>query len=107
MAMATEIAGDIVAAGTALGGLLLVFMGVVTTAFHSYDATAKQTVKSAFQRRGILGLAGFLLSLAAAIFALAGKWANSSCLVTISVVFLGLAFIAVSLAAIWTVMDIK
>jgi hypothetical protein len=105
--MSTEIAGDIVAAGTALGGLLLVFIGVVTTAFQSYDSEAKAAVKGAFQRRGILGLVGFLLSLAAAACALAGKSTGSPCLVAISVALLGVTFLTISAAAIWTVLDIK
>lgn len=42
---AIEIAGDIVASGTALAGLLLVFMGAASASFQTYDAQSKPDVK--------------------------------------------------------------
>src|SRR5258708_6743194 len=107
VAMATEIAGDIVAAGTALAGLLLVFMGVVATSFQSYDAAGKAEVRGSFKWRALLGLFGFIPSLIAACFSLAGKWLDSPCLVVVSIMFLGLSFVVAPIAAIFTVLYIK
>ena len=83
------------------------YMGGVTTAFQSYDAAARPAILGAFSRRVWLGLTGFIPSLAAAAFAIAGKWLHSQCLVIVAIVFLGVAFVAITFAAIWTVLDIK
>ncbi len=42
-----EAAGDISSTATALGGLLLVFIGAISTAYDSYNTDGKAAVKSA------------------------------------------------------------
>ncbi|MGM9487774.1 hypothetical protein [Ideonella sp. YS5] len=100
-------AGDIAAASTALGGLLLVFIGAISNSFDSFDKTAQRAVKAKFLLRGILALLGFMFSLLATGFALAGKLMEVNCLVIVSVVCLGLALLAVAIAASIAVWEIK
>jgi len=107
MIQATEIAGDVMSAATFLGGLLLVFVGATATAFDSYDSVAKSSVLSTYKRRGWFALAGFLLALASASLAFFGKWYESSCLIIWASVCLGVSFVAVVIAAISTVLDIR
>ena len=105
--MATELAGDIGAAATALGGLLLVFIGAVTAGFDSYPKEDQASVLGKYRRRGWLALGGFLLALASAVLAFAGKWTTSACFVIAAVVCLGLSLLLVSIAAVMSVLDIK
>lgn len=107
MAAATEVAGDVLQAATALGGLLLVFIGAVAAGFDSYDKASQASVRAKYQRRGWLAFVGFFLALVSAGLALAGKWATNSCLVIGAVVCLGFAFVAVTAAALISVMAIK
>lgn len=107
MNKAHEIAGDILAAATALAGLLLVFMGAVSTAYDSYEAQQKSAVLSQFRWRAWLAFAGFILSLLAAIFALAAKWFDCSALANVSACLLLAGFLIVVVAALRAVLDIR
>ncbi len=99
-------AGDVASAATALGGLLLVFIGAVSSGYGSYDATQQTAVRLRFQIRGCLALAGFLLALSSAVLAISGKLADQSCLVVWAVGCLAFAFLLVSAAAVVTVLDL-
>ncbi len=107
IALATEIAGDITAAGTALGGLLLVFVGFITTSFESYGAEAKSAVIGTYRWRGWLAVVGFIFALSSAAFAIAGKWSESSCLVGVSAALLGISFVIVVVVAFVTMSSIR
>jgi hypothetical protein len=67
------IAGDIASAGTALAGLLLVFMGSIATSFDTYEKTEKRTVLSRYRYRIWFAFLGLLLSLIAAVISLIAK----------------------------------
>jgi hypothetical protein len=69
-----ETAGDIAAAATALSGLLLVYMGMVTTSYESFGPDAKSAVRAKFKFRMGIALAGIYCALAAAVGSLSGKW---------------------------------
>ena|SRR5437763_12177381 len=107
MDRAHEIAGDILAAATALAGLLLVFMGAVSTAYDLYAKDQKASVRSKYQYRVWLAFAGFVLSVAAAVFALAAKWFDCSSLANVSIVLLLLGFAIALIAALRAALDIK
>lgn len=107
MASAITIAGDIAGAATALAGLLLVFIGAVTSAFDSFEPAAQSTVRGTFRWRGWLALVGFFFALGAAGLSLAGKWNNSYCLVVSATVLLGLSLLVAAVAAVISVLDIK
>ena len=106
MAAWVEASGDITSAATALGGLLLVFIGAVSTGYSSYSAEQQGAVRKRFQLRGALALAGFLLALAAAILAIIGKVTERACPVIWAVGCLAVVFLLVVVAAIVSVLDL-
>lgn len=61
-----QLAGQVISAGTALAGLILVFLGSVFTGYDSYKKTEKPAVKSKFLRRASVAFLGFLAAVAAA-----------------------------------------
>ena len=107
MTQATEMGGDISAAGTALAGLLLVFIGAVTVGFESFEKQDQGAVLAKFRLRGWLALLGFLLALAAAALSLAGKWAADASLIAGSAWCLAISFVFASVTAVLTVLDLK
>jgi hypothetical protein len=107
MLHAQEIAGDLAAAATALAGLMLVFMGAVSTAFDAYSTEQQDAVRSRYRWRIWLAFAGFLTSLASATLALVGKWQECPSLVRDSLYILLLgAFVIAVIAALLTAKDI-
>jgi hypothetical protein len=100
MASPTEIGGDIVAAGAALAGLMLVYMGYLSASYGSFDTTAHGSVRPSFRRRIWFAFAGLLLNAAAIPFGLAAKaWECAFALwVALALLFVGVAWlIAVAL----------
>lgn len=103
-----DISGDLAAAATALAGLMLVFMGAVSTGFDAYDAAQQTAVKGKYLRRVWLAFAGFLSSLIAAACGLLGKWYQCDALVGWSLLILLLGgFSTAVVAAVVTARDVK
>lgn len=98
--------GDIASAATALGGLILVFIGFAVAEYGSYDATQQRAVRLTFQRRGALGFAAFVLALLAAGFALYAKAKSVESLAGSSFFLLIGSFLCVLVMAAWTLMDL-
>ena len=74
--------GQIFAGGTALAGLVLVFLGSVLASYDSFEPTARRAIKSKYQWRAWLAFAGFAFSLIAAACGLIGLIIGpSTCLV--------------------------
>lgn len=102
-----ELTTDVITAGAALAGLLLVFMGNIAAAFDGYEKQEQHAVRVKYQHRLWVAFAGFALAIAATIFALIGKWALSE-----YVSFLGLVLLLVALGwvifvALRAVLDVK
>lgn len=76
---ATEIAGDVVTASTALAGLILVFLGATSTSYDAYEATERGAVRNRYQRRAWFAFTGLVLALASVLLALIGKWLHQEC----------------------------
>jgi peptidoglycan/LPS O-acetylase OafA/YrhL len=104
---AVNVAGDLVAAATALAGLTLVFLGGIATSFDQYDKQQQTTVRGGYQRRAWFAFAGFVLALLSAAVAVVAKWANNECTALVAAVLLLLAFIWVIVAAIMAVRNIR
>jgi len=102
-----DLAGDIAAAGTALAGLLLVFLGTLIASYDAFDPASQPAVRGKFRRRGWLGFTGFVLALAAAALSLGGKWSGVQVWVLLAFISLGLSFAVVFVAAILLVSDIR
>ncbi len=99
--------GLLFSGGTALAGLILVFLGGVLSGYESYDAIAKQAVRPKYKRRAKVGLAGFVFALSSAILALVANWLLSSWFLPISIACLAASFLLVLVAAIQAVGDIS
>jgi hypothetical protein len=107
MANPTEIAGDVIGAGTALAGLLLVFLGSAATSFDSYDAVQQDAVRGRYQLRGWLAFSGFVISLISAGLALFGKWFDVKPAADLAPFVLILAFVIALVAAGLAAKDIS
>ncbi|HLA09476.1 MAG TPA: hypothetical protein VJ023_02585 [Pyrinomonadaceae bacterium] len=77
--------GLLFSGGTALAGLILVFLGGVLSGYDSYDAVAKNAVRPRYKRRAKVGLAGFIFAMSSAILAFAANWLPSAFFIPISI----------------------
>lgn len=63
-----KVGDQLPAIATTVAGLILVFVGMIFTAWDSYEATAKSAVRPKFRRRAWMGFFAFLCAVIAAIF---------------------------------------
>lgn len=104
----TGVAGEVVTAGTALAGLILIYIGSLATAYEARQPGGERNaVKLAFLYRAWLAFLGFFLSLFSAGLAVVGKWIASQCVGNVSVWFLLAAFAAALFATIQVIRGIK
>lgn len=106
MAAASEISGDIAAAGSAIAGLLLVYVGSLSASFGGFQPQEKRSVKAAYQRRAWFALIGLLLCLGAVGGSILGKWLCLSWLTIVSLALLlaGLGWVAVTgVLTVWEI----
>jgi hypothetical protein len=89
-----KVAELVFSGGTALAGLILVYLGFLIGSFEAYLPEQQRAVRSRYRRRAIFALIGFAASLAAAILALSGYWGGDG-FVYAGLVFLAVAFITV------------
>jgi hypothetical protein len=101
------LAGDVIAAGTVLAGLILVYLGSVANEYAGFDKTAQGSVRIVFLRRAWFAAAGIILSIAASGIAILGKWLAQTCLVGASVVLLALALVWSVVIAVLLAAEIK
>jgi len=104
---ALNVAGDVAASAVALAGLILVFLGYISTSFDSYEKTEQNAVRARYQWRAWFAFAGFVLALASALLALIGKWLHYECAALGAVLILFLAFLVVLVVAFIAVLAIK
>jgi hypothetical protein len=107
MPSALSVAGDVAGSATALAGLILVFLGAISTSFDSYGKQEQGSVRSRYQQRGWFAFVGFALALASAFLALLAKWLSNECAAIASLVLLFVALIWVLFAALSSVREIK
>ena len=104
---AVSVAGDLVAAATALAGLVLVFLGGIATSFDRYDKQQQASVRGSYQRRAWFAFVGFVLALSSAALALAARGFSNACVAVTAAALLMFAFVWVIVAAIVAVRDIR
>lgn len=88
-------ASDIVGAGTALAGLVLVFLGSVSNGYEAYAPQERRSVVKKYRRRALAAFAAFALALGAALFGLLSKWWQTASLAGVGLFLLILSFGAV------------
>ena len=102
-----EMASDVIGAGTAMAGLVLVFLGSVSNGFDAYAPQERRSVVLKYRRRAWGAFAAFSLALAAALLGLLSKWLQLACLTGAGLVFLILSFAAVVWIGIAEVREIS
>jgi hypothetical protein len=107
MPSAVGLSGDIIAGGLALAGLILVFLGAISTSFAGYQKAEQSAVRTRYQLRAWFAFAGLCLALLAAGLALLAKWAASDCAAVVALTFLVLSIVWVGVAAFLSVREIR
>ncbi len=102
-----DVAGDIVAAASAIAGLILVYIGALSASFSTFEPQERRTVRGGFQLRAWFAFVGLSISLLALSLALIGKWLNIPCMAIFSLATLIFALFWVLATAVLTVMEIK
>jgi quinol-cytochrome oxidoreductase complex cytochrome b subunit len=105
-----SVASDIAGAGTALAGLILVYLGAVAVRYETLDPTDRSSARDVYRRHARRAFRGIVIALVAAIAALTAKSLKSEPYATIIAVMACIAllmsfFIAV-MAAYWTLTSI-
>ena len=103
----TNVASELFEGGTALAGLILVFLGSVFAAYESHDPAQRALVLSKYQRRAYLAFAGLILALAAAVLAFAGNWSTSPIWLCAATIALGASFIVLLAVAVIAIRDMS
>ena len=104
----TAVSGEVVTAGTALAGLILIYIGSLVTAYEARTPGGERNaVKLQFLGRAWLAFVGFSFALASAAFGVIGKWIASPCMGNVSVWVLLIAFGFAVLATIQAIKEIK
>lgn len=104
---AIEVAADVVVGGTALAGLLLVYLGTVTAGFATFDRAQQATVRGSFQLRAWFAFVGMVLAILSAMLALVGKWAHNHCMAAAALVVILVALLWGIAVAFLTAREIK
>jgi hypothetical protein len=86
------VASEVVGAGTALAGLILIYIGVLVSSYGSYQPQEQKAVRGKFQARAWLAFVGFSLAILSAVLGVLGKWLGSPCTGNASVIVLLVAF---------------
>jgi hypothetical protein len=103
---AIEVAGDVATAASAMAGLILVFIGAISSSFDSYQKVEQKAVLARYQRRAWLAFSGFVLALLSTLSALIAKWRVWECAAETSFALLFAALIIVLAAAFFAVKEI-
>jgi hypothetical protein len=104
---ALGIAGDIIQAGAALAGLMLVFVGNAVAGFATFPKEDQRAVLSQFSQRACFGFWGVLVSLLAAFFAVLAKWNGVNALAIVAAILLIVALGWAGVCAWSTAKEVK
>ena len=102
-----NLANQLLSAGTALAGFILVFLGVVFTGYESYDAPQKAAVRAKYRFRAWLAFGGFACALCAAASGIVANWSSCCIWPYGGVTTLGVAFLLLVVLTLLTIWDIK
>ena len=83
---ALSLTGDVIAAGTALAGLVLVYLGSVSAGYASYERDQQRTVRAVYQRKAWFAVGGILLSILASGIAVLAKWSANDWIAGVSII---------------------
>ncbi len=98
---------EVTGVGAALAGLILVYIGMVVTAYGGYRADEQRAVKGKLQMRAWLAFVGVVLALLATGVMVIGKWLKNDCTANAAVFVLLAAIIWTVFVAVAAVREIK
>lgn len=102
----SSVSGEVVTAGTALAGFVLIYIGSLATAFEARaPGGERNAVRLKFLVRAWLAFVGFAFALLAAVLAILGKWLTSDCASNVSVWAILIAFVASTFATVQTIRE--
>ncbi len=103
----TAVSSEVVGSGTALAGLILIYIGLQVSSYGSHEPQELKAVRGKFQRRAWFAFVGFLLAILSAVLGVLGKWLGSPCTGNASVIVLLVAFGWTAFAAVQTIREIS
>ncbi len=92
--------------GSALAGLILVFLGATINAFDSYSPVEKQSVRKKYRLRARISFLGFISAILCALSALAWNWISLPFLEYVSLTAILISFIFAVVLAVLTVKEV-
>ena len=98
---------DVVAAGAALAGFILIYLGAVSTSFSTFDSVQQDAVRGMFAKRAWFAFAGIVLSLLTVALALLAKWTASDMESSVAVYLLFVTLLWSAIIALIAVLDVK
>jgi len=104
---ALSLTGDVIAAGTALAGLVLVYLGSVSAGYASYERDQQRTVRAVYQRKAWFAVGGILLSILASGIAVLAKWSANDWIAGVSIIILAFALAWAAIAAVLIASEVK
>lgn len=103
-----NVAGEVVTAGTALAGFILIYIGSLVTSYESRNPGGERNaVRLKLLGRAWLAFVGFAFALASTALAVLGKWLACPCAANVAVWFLLIAFGFAAFATIQAIREIK
>lgn len=106
-----SIASDIAGAGTALAGLILVYLGAVAVRYETLDPKDQASARDVYRRHARRAFRGIVIALVAAIAALTAKALKSEPYATMIAAVAGVAllmsFFIAAMAAYWTLTSLE
>lgn len=100
------VSGEVATAGTALAGLIIIYIGALATAFEARNPGGERNaVRLKFLARAWLAFVGFMFAASSALLSVVGKWITSPCASNVSVWLLLLAFVAAVFATVQTIRE--
>jgi uncharacterized membrane protein len=106
-----SIAGDIADAGTALAGLILVYLGAVGVRYETLDPKDQASTRDVYRRHARRAFRGIVIALVAAITALTAKALKSEPYATMIAAVAGVAllmsFFIAAMSAYWTLTSLE
>ncbi len=102
-----QLAGHVISAGTALAGLILVFLGSVFTAYDGFCKTEQTSVRSHYRVRACIAFLGFLAAVAAAGFGFVLAWRGSGVTIMVPILLLAGSLLCMLVVAVLAIWDMK
>ena len=97
-----SIASDIAAAGTALAGLILVYLGAVAVRYETLDPKDQSSSRDVYRRHARRAFRGLVIALVAAIAALTAKALKVEPYTTLIAAMAGIALLTSFFIAVMT-----